>query len=353
MGDTQFRIKARYQDLTLISNGAQGVVISAYDTVRKERVAIKKLVKLFQNDKNAKRAFRELKIMKMVNHRNVIGLYDLFTSATSLEDFEDVYIVMELMDANLSQVNDIELDHDKMSYLLYQLLCGVKHLHLADIIHRDLKPSNIVVKKDCTLKILDFGLARAVDHTVMMTPYVVTRYYRAPEVIVGMKYKENVDIWSVGCIFAEMVRGDILLQGRDYIDQWNKVIQVLGTPPAEFFKQLQPSTQEYCERLPWYKGKSWIELFPDNAFPNDTPEDKVKTRHARDLLSKMLQIDHRHRITVDGALAHPYINIWFDATEVNAPPPPKYDHSVDEESVSLAEWKRLIYREVVGYKPKT
>lgn len=83
---------------------------------------------------------------------------------------------------------------------------GIKHLHSADVIHRDLKPSNIVVKSDCTLKILDFGLARATtgNNTFMMTPYVVTRYYRAPEVILGMGYKENVDIWSVGCIMGQL-----------------------------------------------------------------------------------------------------------------------------------------------------
>lgn len=87
-----------------------------------------------------------------------------------------------------------------------------------------MKPSNIVVKSDCTLKILDFGLARTAGTTFMMTPYVVTRYYRAPEVILGMGYTENVDIWSVGCIMGEMIRGGVLFPGTDHIDQWNKII---------------------------------------------------------------------------------------------------------------------------------
>lgn len=129
------------------------------------------------------------------------------------------------MDANLCQVIQMDIDHERMSYLLYQLLCGIKHLHSAGIIHRvlfcqtkltpfywhllsqDLKPSNIVVKSDCSLKILDFGLARPSGAALMMTPYVVTRYYRAPEVILGMGYQENVDIWSVGCIMGEIIRG--------------------------------------------------------------------------------------------------------------------------------------------------
>lgn len=143
---------------------------------------------------------------------------------------------MELMDANLCQVIQMDLDHERMSYLLYQVLCGIKHLHSAGIIHRvstshffsfscivclffaqDLKPSNIVVKSDCTLKILDFGLARTAGTSFMMTPYVVTRYYRAPEVILGMGYKANVDIWSVGCIMGEMIRGSVMFPGTDRI----------------------------------------------------------------------------------------------------------------------------------------
>lgn len=95
---------------------------------------------------------------------------------------------------------------------------------LSVYLQQDLKPSNIVVKSDCTLKILDFGLARTAGTTFMMTPYVVTRYYRAPEVILGMGYTENVDIWSVGCIMGEMIRGGVLFPGTDHIDQWNKII---------------------------------------------------------------------------------------------------------------------------------
>ncbi|NWH34875.1 MK08 kinase, partial [Chloropsis hardwickii] len=151
---------------------------AAYDAILERNVAIKKLSRPFQNQTHAKRAYRELVLMKCVNHKNnkmTLSDYSFF--------FFVSYIVMELMDANLCQVIQMELDHERMSYLLYQMLCGIKHLHSAGIIHRDLKPSNIVVKSDCTLKILDFGLARTAGTSFMMTPYVVTRYYRAPEVI--------------------------------------------------------------------------------------------------------------------------------------------------------------------------
>ncbi|XP_026997972.1 mitogen-activated protein kinase 8 isoform X7 [Tachysurus fulvidraco] len=217
VGDSTFTVLKRYQNLRPIGSGAQGIVCSAYDQHLERNVAIKKLSRPFQNQTHAKRAYRELVLMKCVNHKNIIGLLNVFTPQKTLEEFQDVYLVMELMDANLCQVIQMELDHERLSYLLYQMLCGIKHLHAAGIIHRDLKPSNIVVKSDCTLKILDFGLARTAATGLLMTPYVVTRYYRAPEVILGMGYQANVDIWSVGCILAEMVRHKILFPGRDCI----------------------------------------------------------------------------------------------------------------------------------------
>ncbi|XP_048959102.1 mitogen-activated protein kinase 8 isoform X7 [Canis lupus dingo] len=260
---------------------------------------------------------------------------------------------MELMDANLCQVIQMELDHERMSYLLYQMLCGIKHLHSAGIIHRDLKPSNIVVKSDCTLKILDFGLARTAGTSFMMTPYVVTRYYRAPEVILGMGYKENVDIWSVGCIMGEMIKGGVLFPGTDHIDQWNKVIEQLGTPCPEFMKKLQPTVRTYVENRPKYAGYSFEKLFPDVLFPADSEHNKLKASQARDLLSKMLVIDASKRISVDEALQHPYINVWYDPSEAEAPPPKIPDKQLDEREHTIEEWKELIYKEVMDLEERT
>ncbi|OXB54881.1 hypothetical protein ASZ78_016594, partial [Callipepla squamata] len=272
----------------------------------------------------------------------IISLLNVFTPQKSLEEFQDVYLVMELMDANLCQVIHMELDHERMSYLLYQMLCGIKHLHSAGIIHRDLKPSNIVVKSDCTLKILDFGLARTACTNFMMTPYVVTRYYRAPEVILGMGYKENVDIWSVGCIMGELVKGCVIFQGTDHIDQWNKVIEQLGTPSAEFMKKLQPTVRNYVENRPKYPGIKFEELFPDWIFPSESDRDKLKTSQARDLLSKMLVVDPDKRISVDEALRHPYITVWYDPAEAEAPPPQIYDAQLEEREHAIEEWKDFI-----------
>ncbi|KAL7983943.1 hypothetical protein Chor_004483, partial [Crotalus horridus] len=379
IGDSTFSVLKRYQNLKPIGSGAQGIVCAAYDALLERNVAIKKLSRPFQNQTHAKRAYRELVLMKCVNHKNIIGLLNVFTPQKSLEEFQDVYIVMELMDANLCQVIQMELDHERMSYLLYQMLCGIKHLHSAGIIHRDLKPSNIVVKADCTLKILDFGLARTAGTSFMMTPYVVTRYYRAPEVILGMGYKEND------------------------IDQWNKVIEQLGTPCPEFMKKLQPTVRTYVENRPKYAGYSFEKLFPDVLFPVDSDHNKLKVEvqvdrtredglilpekaepttchvrkeeaallrarvsfpqflwngchkasQARDLLSKMLVIDASRRISVDEALQHPYINVWYDPSEAEAPPPKIPDKQLDEREHTIEEWKELIYKEVVDLEERT
>jgi len=238
-------------------------------------------------------------------------------------------------------------------YSVYANEYSLHSLHAAGIIHRDLKPSNIVVKSDCTLKILDFGLARTAGTNFMMTPYVVTRYYRAPEVILGMGYQENVDIWSVGCIMGEMIRGTVLFPGSDHIDQWNKIIEQLGSPSVEFMRRLQPTVRNYVENRPRYAGYPFEKLFPDMLFPADSSEhSKLKASQARDLLSKMLVVDPLQRIGVDAALNHPYIHVWYDEAEVNGSSPSRevYDHTVDEREHSVDQWKELIYKEVNEYE---
>uniref|UniRef100_A0A8C9TMM4 Stress-activated protein kinase JNK n=1 Tax=Scleropages formosus TaxID=113540 RepID=A0A8C9TMM4_SCLFO len=345
VGDSTFTVLKRYQNLRPIGSGAQGIVCSAYDHVLERNVAIKKLSRPFQNQTHAKRAYRELVLMKCVNHKNIIGLLNVFTPQKTLEEFQDVYLVMELMDANLCQVIQMELDHERLSYLLYQMLCGIKHLHSAGIIHRDLKPSNIVVKSDCTLKILDFGLARTAATGLLMTPYVVTRYYRAPEVILGMGYQANGHQLRHGRVLLTCILSDI--------DQWNKVIEQLGTPSQDFLMKLNQSVRTYVENRPRYAGYSFEKLFPDVLFPADSDHSKLKASQARDLLSKMLVIDASKRISVDEALQHPYINVWYDPTEVEAPPPLITDKQLDEREHAVEEWKELIYKEVLEWEERT
>lgn len=388
-----FTVRQRYSDLRPIGQGAQGKVASAVDTVTGTQVAIKKLSKPFQNETHAKRAHREIILMRAVRHKNIIRLYDIFSPQGTLDQFEDVYLVMELMDANLCQVVQMDLDHERLSYLLYQLFCAIKHLHSAGILHRDLKPSNVVVKSDCTLKLLDFGLARRVEVENMnsdlssnnntnsnssnhresgdnsnnnklkndankndrnehrLTPYVVTRYYRGPEVILGMGYNEVIDIWSVGCIFGEMIRGEVLFPGEDHLNQWTQIIQSMGSPNSEFIKRLSQTVRNYVESRARCHPISFKNLFPDRMFPPNSEDPRLCADQARDLLQKMLVLDPLHRITVDEALQHPYVNVWYEPNEVEGPKPDvSFLRDFDDDSgYALSQWKKLIWDQVVSF----
>lgn len=353
MGDTKFEVPSRYTDLKPLGSGAQGVCAVARDIIDDRGVAIKRLSRPFQNITHAKRAFREMKLMRLVNHVNIIGLLDIFSPQETLDKFQDVYLVMELMDASLCQVIQMELDHERISYLLYQLLCGVKHLHSAGIIHRDIKPSNIVVDRQCTLKILDFGLARSHGFDHQMTQYVVTRYYRSPEVALGMEYGPKVDIWSVGCILGEMIRGRVVFCGADYIDQYIKITELLGTPSADFTERLHPKLKTWFDSIAHHDGIPFEQLFSDEFFPPDSTQyEQLNSQNARDLLSKMLVIDARNRMSVDEALRHPYINLWYKEDEVYSPPPAHYDSSIEAENLDVHQWKKLIFDEVKDYEAK-
>ncbi|RXN23178.1 mitogen-activated kinase 14A isoform X1 [Labeo rohita] len=225
---TIWEVPVRYQNLSPVGSGAYGSVCSAYDEKTGLKVAVKKLSRPFQSIIHAKRTYRELRLLKHMKHENVIGLLDVFTPATSLEEFNDVYLVTHLMGADLNNIVKCQkLTDDHVQFLIYQILRGLKYIHSADIIHRDLKPSNLAVNEDCELKILDFGLARHTDDE--MTGYVATRWYRAPEIMLNwMHYNMTVDIWSVGCIMAELLTGRTLFPGTDPVDLLEKML-VLDT----------------------------------------------------------------------------------------------------------------------------
>uniref|UniRef100_A0A7E4ZXH6 Stress-activated protein kinase JNK n=1 Tax=Panagrellus redivivus TaxID=6233 RepID=A0A7E4ZXH6_PANRE len=366
--DTEFELLHRYdpQSIKDVGSGAQGVVISAVDTVTNQRVVIKKLIKPFSHLMTAKRAYREFVIMNLVNRCNIIRLLNAYTPQTSLTDFSDIYLVTEHMDFDLRQVIRMELDHERLSFLLYQMLCGIHHLHRAGIIHRDLKPSNIVVNRQCELKILDFGLARCDNENGIMTPCVVTRYYRAPEIILGIGYSTNVDVWSVGCIFAEMILARTLFPGAHYIDQWTKIIEILGTPNDDLISRLTPHAGAYIKSRPVYDAVPWTALFPNAVFPPNMEKGRnghtfvSKTiplrKHgltadcARDFISQMLIIDPNNRISVSNALVHPYVNPWYDTSEIETPPLAQYDSSVETAGNNLDDWRRLVYDAIKNYE---
>ncbi|XP_029061610.1 mitogen-activated protein kinase 12 isoform X3 [Monodon monoceros] len=268
----------------------------------------------------------------------VIGLLDVFTPNETLDDFTDFYLVMPFMGTDLGKLMKHEkLSEDRIQFLVYQMLKGLKYIHAAGIIHRDLKPGNLAVNEDCELKILDFGLARQADSE--MTGYVVTRWYRAPEVILNwMHYTQTVDIWSVGCIMAEMITGETLFKGSDHLDQLKEIMKVTGTPPAEFVQRLQSAeAQNYMNGLPELEKKDFAAILT-NASPL-----------AVNLLEKMLVLDAERRVTAAKALTHPYFESLHDTED--EPKAQKYDESFDDVDRTLEEWKRVTYREVLSFKP--
>ncbi|XP_030711408.2 mitogen-activated protein kinase 12 isoform X1 [Globicephala melas] len=335
---TAWEVRAVYQDLQPVGSGAYGAVCSAVDSRTGAKVAIKKLYRPFQSELFAKRAYRELRLLKHMRHENVIGLLDVFTPNETLDDFTDFYLVMPFMGTDLGKLMKHEkLSEDRIQFLVYQMLKGLKYIHAAGVIHRDLKPGNLAVNEDCELKILDFGLARQADSE--MTGYVVTRWYRAPEVILNwMHYTQTVDIWSVGCIMAEMITGETLFKGSDHLDQLKEIMKVTGTPPAEFVQRLQSAeAQNYMNGLPELKKKDFAAILT-NASPL-----------AVNLLEKMLVLDAERRVTAAKALTHPYFESLHDTED--EPKAQKYDESFDDVDRTLEEWKRVTYREVLSFKP--
>ncbi|TMS34597.1 hypothetical protein L596_002154 [Steinernema carpocapsae] len=240
-----------------IGTGAYGTVCKALDKNQQRHVAIKKIPRAFAAMTLIKRTLREVRILRELNHENIISVLDMFTAEGS--QGRDIYLVMDLMETDLHQIihSDQKLIDEHYQYFLYQTLRGLKYLHSVNIVHRDLKPSNLLVNGDCLLKIADFGMARCTEQCMQedgnfMTQYVATRWYRAPELLFSLlEYDVKVDIWSVGCIFAEMIMRRQLFPGKDAISQVKMIVFYLGTPKAEVimrFKVVAGGNLSICAR---------------------------------------------------------------------------------------------------------
>ncbi|ESR37912.1 hypothetical protein CICLE_v10028667mg [Citrus x clementina] len=337
-----FEITAKYRPPIMpIGRGAYGIVCSVLNTETNELVAMKKIANAFDNHMDAKRTLREIKLLQHLDHENVIAVKDVVPPPLRRE-FTDVYIAAELMDTDLYQIirSNQSLSEEHCQYFLYQLLRGLKYIHSANVIHRDLKPSNLLLNANCDLKICDFGLARPTSENEFMTEYVVTRWYRAPELLLNSSdYTAAIDVWSVGCIFMELMNRRPLFPGNDHVHQMRLLIELLGTPTdADLGFVRNEDAKRYIRQLPQHPRQSLAQVFP-HVHPL-----------AIDLVDRMLTFDPMKRITVDEALAHPYLaRLHDEADEPVCPEPFSFDF--EQQSLGEEQIKDMIYQEALALNP--
>ena len=291
----------RYLKIEQIGKGAYGSVFKYQDINTKEMVAIKKLQKI-EDISDAKRVLREIIILKQCSHQNILQLKGFFLE--DLPNSVQVYVVTELLDFDLYKViqnSKDDMTEEHIQYIMFQIILGICYLHENNIVHRDIKPNNILLNDTCQVRICDFGLARQIkDKTDQnKTEYVVTRYYRAPEIMLdSRKYDSAVDLWSIGCTFYELIESKILFEKAEtYIELLNLIFKRLGTPSPEVISKIDNE-----------HAKNWI--LNQQIYPPKKVSDMLKqsgiSNEARDLLDKLLLFDPTQRITAKKALEHPY-----------------------------------------------
>ena len=360
----KWEVGDRYRLEKILGHGSYGQVAEAFDTVGKMKVAIKRINNVFDQVIDTKRILREVYILRHLRHDNVIRLLNILKPPR--EEFNELYLVFEFVDTDLHKLINspqyLTIEHIKT--FLYQLLCGLKYIHSALVIHRDIKPANILLSEDCRLKICDFGLARVVSPSRFVGPaavtaskaaeratqasvnarfsradveagsagldspkklqrqltkHVVTRWYRPPELILLQEYTNAVDMWSVGCIFAELLSMQKesvtsyksrapLFPGKscfplsaendrtykDQLDQLNVIFKVIGTPEEQDIKHLG-DVKFYLRGLQKSPRQDFV-----NTFKAAPPE-------ALDLLDKMLVFNPEKRLSVDEAINHKFL----------------------------------------------
>ncbi|KAL6962379.1 Cyclin-dependent kinase 7, partial [Sarracenia purpurea var. burkii] len=341
---TSFEIDTKYITIKPIGRGSYGVMGSAINRETKEKVAIKKITDVFGNNVNALRTLREHKLMRPIWHENVIAMKDdMMTNHMMRTSFKDVHLVYELMDTDLHHIikSSPHLSNDHCKFFMFQLLRGLKYLHSANVLHRDLKPTNLLINANCELKIGNFGLARtAREDEHFMTEYVVTRWYRAPELLLCYdSYGTSVDMWSVGCIFAEIIGRKPIFPGSNSLDQLRKILNVLGCQCESDLEFIDgPPARKFVKSFSCSKGIQLLTLYPQ--------ADLLVV----DLLQKMLVFDPSKRITVIEALHHPYLSSLYDPS---CNPPAQFHLSLDiDGKMEEAKIREPIWREMRHYHPE-
>lgn len=284
----------RFQKLNKIGEGTYGVVYKAKDKLTGDILALKKIRLEAEDEGIPSTAIREIALLKQLQHPNIVRLYDVVHTEKRLT------LVFEFLDQDLKKYLDTHADKGIQAFtiksFLFQLLSGINYCHKNRVLHRDLKPQNLLINiQHGQLKLADFGLARAFGIPVRsLTHEVVTLWYRSPDVLMGSKhYSTSVDMWSIGCIFAEMVTGRPLFPGTSEKDQLLKIFVLLGTPSLASWPG-QAKLPQYKNDFPVYEARDLAKLFP------------TLNKSGLDILRKFLRFDPDTRISAQEALAHPY-----------------------------------------------
>ncbi|CAG9462040.1 unnamed protein product [Pedinophyceae sp. YPF-701] len=287
----------RYEKSEKIGEGTYGVVYKARDTLSQQTIALKKIRLEHEDEGVPSTAIREIALLKELSHRNIVQLRDIVHFERKL------FLVFEYVDLDLKRLMDANTDtfpHQTqlIKFYLYQMLDGLAFCHRNSVLHRDLKPQNLLISRESNfLKLADFGLARAFG--IPVRPYtheVVTLWYRAPEILLGAKhYSTPVDMWSVGCIFAEMLNGRAPFQGDSEIDQLFKIFKEMGTPNEGVWPGVS-QLPDFNASFPQWRAKSPAEFVPG------------LDAQGEDLLCKLLCYAPNMRITAKDAMEHPYFD---------------------------------------------
>jgi len=301
-----------------IGQGSYGRVYrSAYLTENNERiiVALKK-IPINSNEGIPLNAVREMSVLSGLNHINIVKLIETSINRPTKKKKGFVSIIYEYIDHDISSLlqSKFIFSLQSIKLILYQILKGVQYLHGKSILHRDIKTANILINHDGIVKIADFGLARTFKkfypiNLRKMTINVVTLWYRAPELLLNDQgYNTSIDVWSIGCVFAELLICEPIFPGKTVIEQIQKIFEVIGSPNSDEIKRFKMLELNYDK-------KSFESLIPSENYENklrDFINEKIKgdkiDDNTYDLLSKMLKFNSNERITVDDCLKHDFFS---------------------------------------------
>lgn len=344
--EIESHVLKHYEVVQKLGKGAYGVVWKCLkkdkDKQKNTFVALKKIFDAFQNATDAQRTFREIMLLLQMDHENVIKLINVMKA----ENNKDVYLVFDYMDTDLHAVIRAGILEDvHKQYVIYQIAKCLKYMHSAELLHRDLKPSNILLNSECVVKVADFGLARstAVQEgwgPTILTEYIATRWYRAPEVLLGStKYGPAVDMWSLGCIFGEVLIGKPIFPGNSTSNQLDLILEITGKPTQEDIESTNSDMAgSILDSLAPTTKKSMKE-----KFPRVSPE-------ALDLLTKLLAFNPNKRPTAEETLEHPYL---ADFHNPNDEPVAQKTMTIpidENRKASIREYRDELYKEIKRIK---